>query len=230
MMGFVRRTAARIAALPLDLRIVLLVVAVVHGLGISWGMPASDAWDNDGVAPRDFLPGLASTYTPGDYYTYPPFHLALLALLTAPVTILAAVKAGSTRVPDVLHEIIQPPYMTTMAMTARIVALVMSLGIVLVVAKLAEEIAPDDRKRRAPAFAAAVAGLVHVLLAHVEPRRALPLLGIARRSRARARSLARVRGVRGVLRGDEGSGLRALPSPRSHRPRRAPSSRSHASS
>ena len=68
-------------------------------------------------------------------------------------------KAGSTRVPDVLHEIIQPPYMTTMAMTARIVALVMSLGIVLVVAKLAEEIAPDDRKRRAPAFAAAVAGL-----------------------------------------------------------------------
>lgn len=155
----IRRLAARIAALPLDLRIVLLVVAVVHGLGISWGMPASDAWDNDGVAPRDFLPGLASTYTPGDYYTYPPFHLALLALLTAPVTIAAAVKAGSTRVPDVLHEIIQPPYMTAMAMTARIVALLMSLGIVLVVAKLAEEIAPDDRKRRAPAFAAAVAGL-----------------------------------------------------------------------
>lgn len=159
MMRLVRNVAARIAALPLDLRIVLLVVAVVHGLGISWGMPASDAWDNDGVAPRDFLPGLASTYTPGDYYTYPPFHLALLALLTAPVTITAAVKVGSTRVPDVLHEIIQPPYMTVMAMTARIVALLMSVGIVLVVAKLAEEIAPDDRKRRAPAFAAAVAGL-----------------------------------------------------------------------
>jgi hypothetical protein len=49
--------------------------------------------------------------------------------------------------------------MTAMAMTARIVALLMSLGIVLVVAKLAEEIAPDDRKRHAPAFAAAVAGL-----------------------------------------------------------------------
>jgi hypothetical protein len=155
----IRRLAARIAGLPLDLRIVLLVVAVVHGLGLSWGMPASDAWDNDGVAPRDFLPGLASTYTPGDFYTYPPFHLALLALLTAPVTVAAAVKAGSTHVPDVLREIIQPPYMTAMAMTARIVALLMSLGIVLVVAKLAEEIAPDDRKARAPAFAAAVAGL-----------------------------------------------------------------------
>lgn len=159
----IRRIAAWlatwIAALPLPLRIVLFVVAVVHALGLSWGMPASDAWDNDGVAPRDFLPGLASTYTPGDYYTYPPFHLALLALLTSPVTITAAVKAGSTRVPDVLQEIIKPPYMTVMAMTARIVTLLMSIGIVLVVAKLAEEIAPDDRKRHAPPFAAAVAGL-----------------------------------------------------------------------
>jgi hypothetical protein len=155
----VQRIAASIAALPLSLRVVVLVVAVVHALGLSWGMPASDAWDNDGVAPRDFLPGLASTYTPGDYYTYPPFHLALLALLTLPVTIAAAVKAGSTHVPDVLREIIHPPYMTAMAMTARIVALVMSLGIVLVVAKLAEEIAPADRKRHAPPFAAAVAGL-----------------------------------------------------------------------
>lgn len=159
MKARIRRIAARVAALPLSLRVVLLVVAVVHGLGLSWGMPASDAWDNDGVAPRDFLPGLASTYTPGDYYTYPPFHLALLALLTAPVTITAAVKAGSTRIPDVLREIIEPRYMTVMAMTARIVTLLMSIGIVLVVAKLAEEIAPDDRKRHAPAFAAAVAGL-----------------------------------------------------------------------
>jgi hypothetical protein len=153
------RLASTVAALPLSLRVVLLVVAIVHGLGLSWGMPASDAWDNDGVAPRDFLPGLASTYTPGDFYTYPPMHLALLALLTAPVTVVAALKAGSTRIPDVLREIIQPPYMTAMAMTARIVTLLMSLGIVLAVAKIAEEIAAEDRKAHASPFAAAVVGL-----------------------------------------------------------------------
>jgi hypothetical protein len=153
------RIAARVATLTRSLRLVLLVIAFVHGLGLSWGLPASDAWDNDGVAPRDFLPGLAATFTPGDYYTYPPLHLALLALLTAPVTVVAAVKAGSTRVPDVIREIIQPPYMTAMAMTARIVALLMSLGIVLVVAKLTEEVAPDERKQEAPTLAAAVAGL-----------------------------------------------------------------------
>lgn len=153
------RLLGRVAALPLALRIVLVVVAVLHAVGISWGLPASDTWDNDGVAPRDFLPGLAATYTPGDFYTYPPFHLALLAVLTAPVTAVAVARAGSTRVPDVLREIIQPPYMTAMALTARIVALLMSLGIVLAVAKIAEEIAPDERKKHAPPFAAGVVGL-----------------------------------------------------------------------
>ena len=159
MKARLRQLLADVAALPLALRIVLFVIAVLHGIGLSWGMPSSDAWDNDGVAPRDFLPGLAATYTPGDFYTYPPLHLALLAILTSPVTLLAAIRAGSSRVPDVLAEIIQPPYMTAMTMTARIVTLLMSLGIVLAVAKITEEIAPDDRKSRAPVFAAAVVGV-----------------------------------------------------------------------
>lgn len=153
------RLATRIAALPLSLRCVVFAVAIVHGLGLSWGMPASNAWDNDGVAPRDFLPGLASTFTPGHFYTYPPLHLAILAVLTLPVTVAAALEAGSARVSAVLPVIIQPPYMSAMAMIARVVSLLMSLGIVVVVAKLTEEIAPENRKRHAPAFAAAVAGL-----------------------------------------------------------------------
>lgn len=153
------RLLARIAGLSLSLRLVVLGVAVVHGVGLSWGMPASNAWDNDGVAPRDFLPGLASTFTPGHFYTYPPLHLAILAVLTLPVTGTAALEAGSTRVSAVLPVIIQPPYMTAMATVARIVSLLMSLGIVVVVAKLTEEIAATERKRQASTFAAAVAGL-----------------------------------------------------------------------
>jgi hypothetical protein len=155
----VRRLFGLVSALPPALRLVLFVVAVLHTVGIGWGLPASDTWDNDGVAPRDFLPGLAATYTPGDFYTYPPLHLALLAVLTLPITLVAAARAGSTRIPDVLQEIIQPPYMTAMALTARIVAVLMSLGIVLAVAKLTEEIAPEPQKKRAPAFAAATVGL-----------------------------------------------------------------------
>lgn len=143
----VRRTAASIAGLPLALRLALLFGAVLHGVGLSWGMPASDGWDVDGVAPRDVLPGLAQTYTPGQFYTYPPLHLAILSALTAPVTLAAAAKASSTALSAVIKEILLPPYMTTIAMVARVVSLVMSVGIALSLAKIAEEVAPPARRR-----------------------------------------------------------------------------------
>jgi hypothetical protein len=156
-----RRVAVAVAALPLSLRVVLLFAAALHGCGLSWGMPASDAWDNDGIAPRDILPGLAATFTPGEYFTYPPAHLALLAFLTLPVTLLAVVHAGTTAVPAVIEEILAPPYMTAMTMTARVVSLLMSLGIVVALAKIAEELAGRDaaRRRRVASFTALFASV-----------------------------------------------------------------------
>ncbi|AKV03499.1 hypothetical protein AKJ09_10162 [Labilithrix luteola] len=152
-------TASRTAALPVGIKAALFVALLLHGCGLWWGMPASDAWDNDGVAPRDFLPGLAQTFTPGEFYTYPPLHLAFLAVLTLPVTIVAVLRAPTLTVAGVLHEIIEPPYMTTMAMTARVVSLVMSLGIVVALAKIAEEIAPRGKERSAAVFTAWFAAL-----------------------------------------------------------------------
>ncbi len=119
---------------------IVLFVAIVRVVGIGWGLPASDGWDNDGVAPRDFLPGLAETFTPGAYYTYPPVHLAILAVLTLPVTLVAFLRAPSHALADVVHEIIKVPYMTSIAYVARGVSLLMSLGIVVFVARIAEEI------------------------------------------------------------------------------------------
>ena len=119
---------------------ILVASALVHGLGIGWGLPASDAWDNDGVAPRDFLAGLAATYTPGRFYTYPPVHLALLTITTLPVVLVAALRAPSFALPDLIAEILKVPYMTSLAYVARGVSLVMSLAIVLFLARIAEEI------------------------------------------------------------------------------------------
>jgi hypothetical protein len=78
-------------------RLVLLGVAVLHLACIGWGLPSSDGWDVDGVAPRDFLPGIVETYTPGRYFTYPPLHLELLALLTSPVTAFEVGRRRSRR-------------------------------------------------------------------------------------------------------------------------------------
>jgi hypothetical protein len=119
---------------------ILFAIAILRGIEIWWGLPASDGWDTDGVAPRDFLPGLAQSFTPGQFYTYPPVHLAILAVLTLPITIVAVIRAPSTSITAIVHEIIKVPYMTAMAMTARIVSLVMSLLVVVFVARIAEEI------------------------------------------------------------------------------------------
>ncbi|MCL2779196.1 MAG: glycosyltransferase family 39 protein [Polyangiaceae bacterium] len=145
---------ASIASLPAGARAALLVAFLLHAFGLWWGMPASDAWDNDGIAPRDFLPGVALTFMPGNYFTYPPLHLAFLSVLTLPVTLVAVVRAKSTNFPDVLAEIISPPYMTIMAMTARFVALAMSLVIVVALAKIAGEIASPRRKPSAMTWTA----------------------------------------------------------------------------
>jgi hypothetical protein len=133
---------------------VLAALLVVRVVGIGWGLPASDGWDNDGVAPRDFLAGLVQTVTPGRFYTYPPVHLVLLAVVTAPVTLVALARAPSLAPADVVTEILRVPYMTTIAYGARLVSLAMSLGIVWAVAKMAEEL----RGRRAGWCAAAFVG------------------------------------------------------------------------
>lgn len=141
-----RRAAAALAALPLGLRIVLVVAALLHGVGIGWGLPASDAWDNDGVAPRDFLPGLAETFTPGHYYTYPPLHLALLSVLSLPELVIAIAKAGSLSIQAVMPVILGTPYMTAMALTARFMTLLMSLGIIITLALIASELVTPARR------------------------------------------------------------------------------------
>jgi hypothetical protein len=145
---------------------ILLAIGVLRIVGIGWGLPGSDGWDNDGVAPRDFLPGLAATFTPGSYYTYPPVHLVLLAVLTLPILVVVAVRAPSHALADVVREALEPRYMTSIAYVARSVSLLMSLGIVLFLARTAEEIcagelgdARDPRVRRVGWCTAMVAGL-----------------------------------------------------------------------
>lgn len=140
------------AALRSPLAWVVAFAVVLRAVGLTWGLPASDGWDNDGIAPRDFLPGLIETFTPGHYFTYPPAHLAILSLLTLPVSIVVVSRARSLAPHDVIQEAIRVPYMTTFAVTARIVDAAMSIGIVLAVAKMAEVVAG----RRAGAWAAAV--------------------------------------------------------------------------
>lgn len=134
---------------------VVAAVLILHATGIGWGLPASDGWDDDGIAPRDFLFGALFTYWPGRFYTYPPAQLLLLALLTLPVSGLAVIRARSFSPPDLIAAFIQVPTMTTFALVARLVTLVMSIGIVIALARFATIV----RGRSASTWVAAVCGV-----------------------------------------------------------------------
>jgi hypothetical protein len=143
---------------------IVALAGIVRAIGIGWGLPSSDGWDNDGVAPRDFLAGLVETFTPGHHYTYPPVHLLLLGLLTLPISLSAVARAKSTAPPDVVAEILRVPYMTAIAYVARLVSWAMSLAIVYAVGRIADEIATaitgdPERGRRAGWCAAATAAV-----------------------------------------------------------------------
>lgn len=154
MNGLLRRQLGRLAALPRGVHAVLVLAALLHAVGLSWGVPSSAAWDVDAVAPRDFLPGLASAFTPGHYHTYPPLHLALLTVATLPVSLAAASAAGSWSPRAVMPVILDPTYMSAITVIARLVTIVMSLGVVVAVALIAGELAPPSRARGATVGAA----------------------------------------------------------------------------
>ena len=128
---------------------------VLHTIGIGWGLPASDGWDDDGVAPRDFLVGAYMTYRPGHYFTYPPLHLLVLTVLSLPATLVGLARSASLAPADVVAEITRVPYMTTFAVVARLVTAAMAAGIICVIALIGEEL----WGRRAGLWAAGVAGL-----------------------------------------------------------------------
>lgn len=134
---------------------ILCVAAALRVTGLFWGLPAADGWDDDGFAPRNFLTALALTYTPGSYFTYPPLHAFVLAVLTLPGILVALFQVPSFTQADVIGEITKPGYMTFFAVVARLVSLAMSLGIIWCIAEITRRIAGE----RAGLFAAAAATL-----------------------------------------------------------------------
>ena len=136
-----RRLAAKLGELRSSpLAWILGAAFVLHVIGITWGLPGSDAWEDDGIAPRDFLSGTYETYAPGHYFTYPPVHLLGLSLITSPVWGAALARAPSLAPHDVITTMIQVPTMTILTFVARLVSEVMAIGIIYFLAKLAEEV------------------------------------------------------------------------------------------
>jgi hypothetical protein len=135
---------------------VLAVALLVRFATFTWGMPGSDGWDDDGVAPRDFLVSLLESFWPGHHTTYPPLHMFLLTALTAPVWIATAIAAPSRDPAAMVQTFIQVGPMTAMALIARAVTVAMSLAILWNLSKMGERLVGTARAGTWVAAACAV--------------------------------------------------------------------------
>src|SRR5436309_8364558 len=101
---------------------ILVAAAGLRLAGLFWGLPASDGWDDDGFAPRNFLTALALTWKPDSYFTYPPLHALVLAIPTLPGIVIALLHTPSLRQADVIAEFTKPVTMTYFAIAGRLVS------------------------------------------------------------------------------------------------------------
>src|SRR5258706_4146738 len=104
-------------------------------------MPTLYGGDDDGLRQRIFVAVMALPYKPASYFTYPPLHAFLLALLSAPGIVVALLQAPSFHQADVIGEFTKPGTMTFFAIVGRLVNLLMSLGIVWSVGEMARLVA-----------------------------------------------------------------------------------------
>ncbi|MFI5309060.1 MAG: glycosyltransferase family 39 protein [Polyangiales bacterium] len=124
-----------------DVLVARLVLAytVLQLAVLGWDLPSAVSWENDGVAPRDFLHGVVENLTWGHAHRYPLFHNLLLLLLCAPV-LLGFVLAGSLSVPTITARVLSVPCMTAVTITVRLVHVGMAACSLLVLARIARRL------------------------------------------------------------------------------------------
>ena len=109
--------------------IVALFVLACLG-GCHWGLPCTDSWHNDALSPRPCgLGAVVETWRPGHFFRYPPLQMLILTALSLPWILLGVLRAPSGGQDALLHELIQPRYMTPIEVVARLVTLLMAVGV-----------------------------------------------------------------------------------------------------
>ena len=100
------------------------LIRIVCGFGVlqliamTWDMPGSYGWENDGAAPRDFFGGIAENLRPGHAHRYPLFHYLLLGVLVSPVLLIDVALAVLTGAP-IGDTVVSVPSMTAIALTSK---------------------------------------------------------------------------------------------------------------
>ncbi len=112
---------------------ILLFNAVLYLTGILWGLPSSEDWHSDSLAPYYPLLGLSQGFSFGYLNKYPLVHQVLLAVLNLPVALAAFINSSPAEglsLSKFLLLIRSPEYASWLTLTDRLVSAAMGLGII----------------------------------------------------------------------------------------------------
>ena len=110
--------------------LVLVLVVLAAAIGFTWGLPGGDSWAADSISPRSCgLGAIVNTYWPGHYDNRPPLYLAILTVVSLPWMALAVARGGID-MGQLEDELIKPLPMTGIELAARLITLMMAVGIV----------------------------------------------------------------------------------------------------
>jgi 4-amino-4-deoxy-L-arabinose transferase-like glycosyltransferase len=113
----------------------VLAYAVAQLAVVGWDLPNAISWENDGVAPRDFLRGVVENLTWGHAHRYPLFHNLVLLLWCSPV-LLGFALAGAWTVPAITARVLSVPCMTLVSVFVRLLHVGMGACALLVLARI----------------------------------------------------------------------------------------------
>jgi hypothetical protein len=118
---------------------IVLVYAALQLLVIGWDQPSAIGWENDGVAPRDFLRGVFTNLAFGQAHRYPLFHNLLLFLWCAP-WLLACVVAGPWSTRAIVERVTSVAGMTGVSLLIKVAHVALGVALVLLVARIARRL------------------------------------------------------------------------------------------
>ena len=112
---------------------IILFNAIIFLIGINWGLPSSEDWHSDSLAPYYPLLGLSQGFSFGYLNKYPLVHQVILAVLNLPVAIVAFINSNPMEglsLSKFLMLIRSPEYASVLTFTDRLVSAAMGLGII----------------------------------------------------------------------------------------------------
>lgn len=106
---------------------------------IGWDQPSSIGWENDGVAPRDFLRGVYENLRFGHGHRYPLFHNLILLAICLPVLLLFG-AAGQLSSSSIQQRVTSVACMTCVSLLIKVVHVAIGGGLMLLTARIARRL------------------------------------------------------------------------------------------